>query len=234
MTKASILVIEDEVRYRDLLKMNLVRRGYRVLTAEDGLTGLNLLESEAPDLVILDLMLPDLDGYDVCRRIRRYSTVPIVVLTAKSDESHKVRGLRMGADDYVTKPFGAEELLARVEAVLRRSNAAAAPALAIFKSGALEIDFARCRVTQHEAEVKLTPAEYKLLTCLAHNAGRVLVHDELLRRVWGHGYVGEVELLHTAVRRLRRKIEGDPSAPRYVLTKRGIGYSLVQGDPSAV
>ncbi|MBI4494082.1 MAG: response regulator transcription factor [Chloroflexi bacterium] len=233
MSKPCVLVIDDERRFRDLLELNLTRRGYRVVLAPDGLAGLNLLEREAPDLVILDLMLPDLDGYEVCRRMREYSSVPIIVLTARAEEAHKVRGLRLGADDYVTKPFGAEELLARVEAVLRRSHQpleAVSPT--IFASGELVIDFAQRRVTVRGREASLSPGEYKLLHHLALNAGRVLVHEELLRRVWGPGYEGETELLHAAIWRLRHKLEDDPTRPRYVLARRGIGYWLARAATS--
>lgn len=232
MNKPCVLVVEDERRYRDLLELNLARRGYRVLLAPDGLAGLNLLEQEAPDLVILDLMLPDIDGYEVCRRIRQWSPVPIIMLTAKAEESHKVRGLQLGADDYVTKPFGAEELLARVEAVLRRSQQAGqAVAPETFAVGDLAIDLTQRRVTLRGRDVDLSPGEYSILQHMAVNAGRVLVQEELLRRVWGPGYEGETQLLHTAIRRLRRKIEDDPARPRLVLTKRGVGYWLARPTP---
>jgi DNA-binding response OmpR family regulator len=223
----TVLIVDDDRRYRDLLELNLARRGYRPLTAQDGLAALNLLEREPVDLVTIDLMLPDIDGYELCRRIREYSDVPIIMLTAKADEGYKVRGLNLGADDYVTKPFGPDELLARVEAVLRRRGAGAAPiSRPPLVNGELVIDFARHRVTLHGREVYLTPYEYKLLYHLAIHAGRVLVHDEILRRVWGTGYQDQTGLLQTTVRRLRRKIENNPSAPRYLLTRRGIGYVL--------
>ncbi|HEY3111576.1 MAG TPA: response regulator transcription factor [Chloroflexota bacterium] len=223
----TVLVVDDDRRYRDLLELNLARRGYRPLIASDGLAALNLLEREPVDLVTLDLMLPDIDGYELCRRIREYSDVPIIMLTAKADDGYKVRGLNIGADDYVTKPFSPDELLARIEAVLRRHGAtAAAIARPPLVSGQLVVDFARHRVTLRGREVHLTPHEYKLLYHLAVNAGRVLVHDEILRRVWGVGYQDQTDLLQTTVRRLRHKIEDDPSAPRYLLTRRGIGYLL--------
>ncbi len=229
MNKPCVLVIDDERRYRELVELNLVRRGYRVLLAPNALAGLNLFERDAPDLVLLDLMLPDLDGYEVCRRLREYSSVPVIMLTAKAEEAHKVRGLKLGADDYITKPFGAEELLARVEAVLRRSRSAGQvvtpPPL---QSGDLTIDFEQRLVTVGGREVDLTPGEYKLLQCLALNAGRILVQEELLRRVWGPDCEGDAELLHTAVRRLRRKLGDDSARPRYILTKRGIGYLLAR------
>jgi DNA-binding response OmpR family regulator len=228
MNKPTVLVIDDERRYRDLVEMNLSRRGYRVLLAADGLEGLNLLEQEAPDLVVLDLMLPDMDGYEVCRRIGEQSDVPVIMLTARAEPAEKVRGLRVGADDYVTKPFSAEELLARVEAVLRRTQPARRAKPSAFECGDLRVDFEQHRVTRAGREVDLTPGEYRLLAQLAANAGRVLVQDELLRRVWGPEYADEPELLHTAVRRLRAKIEEDPATPRCVLTKRGVGYWLAK------
>lgn len=226
MKEATVLVVDDERRYRDLIEMDLSRRGYGVLLAGDGLRALDLVEQGSPDLVVLDLMLPDMDGYEVCRRIREVSSVPIIMLTARAEEADKVRGLRSGADDYVTKPFSAEELLARVEAVLRRAEAGHPSDEPPFDSNGLHIDFAEHRVTVHGRDLELTASEYRLLAQLAANAGRVMVHDELLRRVWGPGYDGASELLHTAIRRLRRKIEDDPASPTYILTKRGIGYLL--------
>jgi two-component system KDP operon response regulator KdpE len=226
VTKPVVLVIDDDRRYRDLLELNFTRHGYRALLAPDGLSGLNLLERDTPDLVILDLMLPDMDGYEVCRRIRQYSAVPIIILSARAEETQKVRGLNLGADDYVTKPFGAQELMARVEAVLRRSRQDSAAVPLVFVSGDLTIDLSTQRVLLRGQEVHLTPSEYKLLYHLALNAGRILVQQELLRRVWGPGYEDQPEVLHTTVRRLRRKIEPNPAAPRYVLTRRSIGYFL--------
>lgn len=220
-----MLVVDDERRYRELLEMNLSRRGYRVLQAIDGLGALNAVEREELDLVVLDLKLPDMDGYEVCRRIREQSTVPIIMLTARAEEEQKIRGLRLGADDYITKPFSADELLARVDAVLRRTEAARGASLsATFDSGDLHIDFDQHRVTLRGQEVELSPGEYRLLEQLAANAGRVIVQDELLRHVWGPGYSGATELLQTAIRRLRRKIEDDPGSPHYIVTKRGVGY----------
>ncbi|HEY6959642.1 MAG TPA: response regulator transcription factor [Candidatus Limnocylindria bacterium] len=225
--QTSVLVVDDERRYRELLEMNLVRRGYRVRQAVDGLSALNAVEAEEPSLVILDLKLPDIDGYEVCRRVRAYSNVPIIMLTARAEQVEKIRGLDVGADDYVTKPFAAEELLARVDAVLRRSRAAR-PTAATFHSGDLHIAFAEHRVTLRGRDVELTPGEYRLLAELAENAGRVMLQDDLLSRVWGPAYPGATELLQTAIRRLRVKIEDDPHAPRYILTRRGIGYELAK------
>ena len=229
MRPTTILVVDDERRYRELLEMNLTRRGYRVLVAGDGISALNVAEVELPDLIVLDLMLPGMDGYEVCRRIREYSAVPIIMLTARAEDTQKVRGLELGADDYVTKPFSADELLARIDAVLRRARSAPGSALgAELVDGDLRIDFRQRRVTVRGEEVDLTPGEYRLLAELAAYVGRVVVQDELLRQVWGAEYVGAAELLQTAIRRLRRKIEDDPSAPRYILTKRGVGYLLAK------
>ena len=227
MKTTTILVVDDERRYRELLEMNLTRRGYRVIQAADGLTAVNQVELEVVDLVMLDLMLPDMDGYEVCRRIREYSSVPIIMLTAKAEPAEKVRGLAIGADDYVTKPFSAEEVLARVEAVLRRAEAAR-PDMAPADFGDLHIDYPQHRVSVGGRDVDLTPGEYRLLERLALNAGRVVVQDDLLRRVWGEGYERETAVLQTAIRRLRSKIEDDPAAPRHILTKRGVGYWLAK------
>ena len=229
MNVPSVLVVDDEPRYRELLDMNLTRRGYRVRHAVDGLGALNAVEAEEPSLVVLDLKLPDMDGYEVCRRIRTYSRVPIIMLTARAEPAEKVRGLAVGADDYVTKPFSADELLARVEAVLRRAGSARGSNLATtFESGDLHIDFAAHRVTVKGEPVELSAGEYRLLVELATNSGRVLLQDELLGRVWGPDYIGATALLQTAIRRLRRKIEEDPSSPRHVLTKRGVGYQFAK------
>jgi len=220
-----VLVVDDERRYRELLEMNLSRRGYRVLQAVDGLGALNAVEREELDLVVLDLKLPDMDGYEVCRRIREQSTVPIIMLTARAEEEQKIRGLKLGADDYITKPFSADELLARVEAVLRRTEAARGTSVRPpFDAGELHIDFDQHRVTLRGQEVELSPGEFRLLAQLAANVGRVMVQDELLRQVWGPGYSGATALLQTAIRRLRRKIEDDPGSPQYIVTKRGVGY----------
>ena len=230
MNADSVLVVDDEPRYRELLDMNLTRRGYRVRHAVDGLGALNAVEAEEPSLVVLDLKLPDMDGYEVCRRIRTYSRVPIIMLTARAEPAEKVRGLAVGADDYITKPFSADELLARVEAVLRRARSARGSSLAAtFDSGDLHIDFGAHQVTVRGEVIELSAGEFRLLAELATNAGRVLLQDELLGRVWGLDYIGSSALLQTAIRRLRRKIEVDPSTPRHVLTTRGVGYRFAKG-----
>jgi two-component system KDP operon response regulator KdpE len=226
-SRGRILVIDDERRYRELLALNLRHRGYRVALAPDGLTGLNLFERDAPDLVVLDLILPDLEGFEVCRRLREYSQVPIIILSARLAETQKIRGLRLGADDYVTKPFGPEELMARIEAVLRRTEAAGgAITPPPFVGEGLVIDFADRRVTMGGRAVSLGPIEYKLLYHLALNAGQTMGRRELLRRVWGPNYQNEPALLHNAIRRLRDSLGEDPHAPRHVVTRPGIGYFL--------
>ncbi len=227
MNRQTVLVVDDEPRYVRLLRANLESVGYRVLAAADGASAIQKADAEEPDLVILDLMLPDLDGYEVCRRLREFSTVPIIVLTARREQADKVKGLDLGADDYLTKPFDAEELLARVRAQLRRSGFKRESHLEPpFLLDDLRIDFAQHRVAVRDREVALSPTEYRLLYHLATNAGRVLVQEELLRRVWGPDYCDEPEVLRVYVRRLRQKIEEDPSAPRFILTRPGVGYFM--------
>jgi two-component system, OmpR family, KDP operon response regulator KdpE len=222
---ATILVVDDEPRYVRWITVNLRASGYRVLTAADGQTALDLTAGERPDLVLLDIGLPVLNGLEVCRRIREFSTVPIIMLTAKAAEADKVAGLDAGADDYLPKPFGPPELMARVRAVLRRARYAESPTdEPVFQHGDLAIDFARHAVSRGGAPVDLTPTEYKLLVQLARHAGRVLVPAELLTAVWGPEYRDETQHVRLYVSRLRHKIEPDPEQPRYVLTKPGIGY----------
>ncbi len=223
--KVQILVVDDEPRYVWAIRLNLESRGYEVLTAGDGQTALEIAAVESPDLVILDIRLPRLDGFEVCRRLREFSTVPIIMLTALAEDADKVAGLDVGADDYVTKPFSAEELLARVRAALRRveytEGVVASPTV---QAGDLLVDLGRQRVFAGDRELNLTAIEYRLLAELAKNAGRVLVPDYLLERVWGPGYEGEVHLVRQVIHRLRSKIEPDPKNPRYVETRHGIGY----------
>ncbi|MBI2906151.1 MAG: response regulator transcription factor [Chloroflexi bacterium] len=223
----SVLVVDDEPRYIKLVEYNLQGSGYRVVTATCGNEALQRVARENPDLVILDIRMPGMDGYEVCQRIRDFSVVPIIMLTAKGEDSEKVRGLRLGADDYITKPFSAEELLARVEAVLRRScfseTIGPHPTLSW---GDLSIDFAQRRVTVAGREVKLSPTEYRLLHCLAAHAGRVVVQQEILEKVWGPEYREPFEGLRVYVRRLRQKIESDPDDPRHIVTHAGVGYML--------
>jgi DNA-binding response OmpR family regulator len=222
-----ILVVDDEARYLWAIRINLEARGYEVITAEDGRSAIKQVAAREPDLVLLDIRMPGMDGLEACRRIREFSTVPIIVLTALAEEADIVTGLGAGADDYVTKPFGAEELLARVQAALRRADLGAGlESQPKYQAGDLLLDFAARRVFMGGEEVGLTPTEYRLLAELAKQVGRVLVPELLLERVWGPGYETEHGLLRQAVHRLRRKIEPDPSNPQYIQTRTGIGYIL--------
>lgn len=227
--KATILVVDDEPHIVKLVKANLESEGYKVLSAGDGEQAVASVKREQPDLVLLDIMLPKMDGYAACREIRTFSAVPVIVLTARSTEVDLVHGFEVGADDYLTKPFGISELLVRVQAVLRRSRW---PEEILsrqgFRAGPIEIDFAQHRVTYEGQEVKLTPTEYRLLAHLASNANRVVTHRELLRAVWGPEYGDETEYLRVYTRYLRQKLEPDPARPRYLLTQPGAGYMLVQ------
>jgi DNA-binding response OmpR family regulator len=223
--KTRILIVDDEPRYLRAIQVNLEASGYQTLTAVDGLSAIALAADQDPALILLDVRMPGLDGYEVCRRIRGFSSVPIVFLTARAETADKVRGLDLGADDYMTKPFSAEELIARVQAVLRRTardpGDQAAPPL---EAGDLRIDLARQRVFVRDTEVLLTPTEYRLLYELVRHAGQVLVPDMLLERVWGAGYEGETQLVWQAIHRLRHKVEADPQHPCYIQTRPGIGY----------
>jgi len=229
MAGEHILAVDDEPRYLRVISFNLEQEGFRVTPATSGEEGLALFEQIDPDLVILDVMLPGLDGFEVCRRIREASTRPIIMLTARGAEEDKITGLRIGADDYVTKPFSADELLARVDAVLRRSQLAETrqPTLDL---GDLRIDHLGKRVTVRDKDVRLSPTEYRLLTCLAGSAGVVFSRDELLEKVWGPAYRGEDEILRVALWRLRQKLEEHPSSPRYIVTRPGMGYMFAPAD----
>lgn len=232
--KANILAVDDEPHVLRLIKANLESSGYRVLTAEDGEEAVNAVEREMPDLVLLDIMLPKMDGYAVCSRIREFSAVPVIMLTARSAQVDLVHGFEVGADDYLTKPFDVTELLMRVQAVLRRSKW---PEEVVtrrgFKAGPIEIDFAQHRVTVDDQLVKLTPTEYRLLAYLASNTNRVILHRELLRAVWGPEYGDETEYLRVYMRYLRQKLEPNPSNPRFLLTQPGAGYMFNQPDEDA-
>jgi two-component system, OmpR family, KDP operon response regulator KdpE len=225
-----ILVVDDapDVVESVRLGFTLQWREVDVLGAESGERGLDLVEHETPDLVLLDVGLPDLDGYEVLRQIRAFSDVPVVMLTARDDTLDLVKGLELGADDYVTKPFNHLELLARVKAVLRRLDMPApASRVPAFRSGDLEMDFARQEVRLAGSRVDLTPTEYKLLYHLVRNAGYVLTHGTLLAKVWGREYVDEVDYLRVYVRRLRDKLGDDPDQPRFIRTERGLGYRFL-------
>ena len=220
-----ILIVDDEVRYLRLLRFNLESSGHKVATALTGNEAIHTAASQEFDLILLDLMLPDLDGYEVCRRIREFSSVPIVMVTARGEVVDKVRGLSLGADDYITKPFSAEELMARVAAVLRRSGPSpdvrVPPRLMVED---VDIDFAERKVTVAGKEIPLSATEYRLLHCLASNAGKTLTTEEIQTRVWGPEYREHYEGLRTHVHRLRQKIERDPDLPTHIITRHGIGY----------
>lgn len=225
MRPAKILVVDDEPHLVKLVRSNLEAQHYRVVTAMDGPSALAIVAKEGVDLVILDIMLPGMDGFDVLQRIREISSVPVIMLTAKDQDTDVVRGLRSGADDYVKKPFSVHELLARVEAVLRRAAAdEEVQARPPFVCDDFVMDFQRRRVTVRGKDIKLGPTEYKLLAQLVQNAGRVMLHTDLLRKVWGPEYGNETEYLRVYVSYLRNKIEEDPSNPKYILTEHGVGY----------
>jgi len=221
----TILIVDDEPRIIEAVSMNLELEGYAVLGAANGLEALNKLTQELPDLVILDVMMPEMDGFESLRRIREVSTVPVIMLTVKGDEFDRIRGLELGADDYVTKPFSPRELVSRVKAMLRRAQMpTAAPKTEIRVDEDLSIDFSRRRVVVRGKEVRLRPTEYRLLYHLVSNAGHILTHETLLRRVWGHEYGDEDQYLWLYITYLRQKIETDPKHPRYIIGERGIGY----------
>ena len=218
-----ILVVDDEPNILATLAPLLRVRGYEVFTAMTGGAALETVDREKPDLIVLDLGLPDTDGVDLCRVIRSSLNVPIVVLSARGAEGDKVRALDVGADDYVTKPFGAEELLARIRAALRRSETPTPPSEPIVR-GALVIDRERFRVLRDGEELRLTPKEFELLTYLAQHAGRVLTHRAILKAIWGANAVDQPEHLRVLIGALRKKIERNPSSPHYILTEPWVGY----------
>ena len=221
----TILVVDDEPRIIEAVGMNLELEGYQVSGASNGYEALQKLTEDLPDLVILDVMMPEMDGFETLREIREVSTVPVIMLTVKGEEIDKVRGLDLGADDYVTKPFSPKELVSRVKAVLRRVEMPSpVPKTEIRVDDNLSIDFSRCKVIAKGKEVHLRPTEYRLLYHLVSNAGRVLTHETLLRRVWGYEYRDEDHYLWLYITYLRKKIEEDPKHPKYILSERGIGY----------
>lgn len=228
--KTTILTADDDPQLLRLVARNLQLEDYEVLTASDGKQALEQIESHMPDLVLLDVMMPRMDGFTVCQRVREFSALPIIIVTARGQDQDKVRGLDLGADDYLTKPFSVEELLARVRAVLRRTqfttNGQTQGMNTTVTIGELTVDYGQHLVMMAGREVVLTPIEYRLLAYLAQNAGRVVTQDLLLEHVWGVEYGGESHMLQVNINRLRRKVEQDLSHPRYILTKVGIGYLL--------
>jgi two-component system KDP operon response regulator KdpE len=225
--KTTILVIEDEPAFQRFLRVTLETQDYRVVSAAGAEEGLARAATDPPDLVILDLGLPDMDGVDVARRLREWSAVPVIVVSARGKEQDKVVALDAGADDYLTKPFGVGELLARVRAALRRWAAAdAKTGEPVFTDGDLTVDLARREVTVGGTRVHLTPIEFRLTSVLVKNAGKVLTHRQLLREVWGPGSDRETHYLRVYMNQLRQKLEADPSRPRHLLTEAGVGYRL--------
>ena len=221
-----MLVVDDEIRVLRMMQRTLELEGYRVLQASNGEAALEVFDQETPDLVLLDIMMPSMDGYTTCRRIREFSQVPIIVVTAKVADDEKVEGLDAGADDYVTKPFSSKELAARVRAALRRVKYSDEHPEPVFSSQDLVIDFARHRVMLNGQELTLTATEYNLLSYLARNADRVVIPDQILENVWGVGYISENHLLQVNIARLRQKLQDDAKSPRYILTRPGIGYMM--------
>lgn len=227
MDAKKILIIEDEKSISDIIKFNLTKEGFAVETAFDGQEGFEKAISEKHDLILLDIMLPIMDGFAVCRKIREKSNVPILMLTAKEEEVDKVLGLELGADDYITKPFGMRELIARIKANIRRSETADSaknePAN-IQEFGNLAIDMNRYEVRKNDKPLELTLREFELLKYLAERENRVFSREQLLEEVWGYEYYGDIRTVDVTVRRLREKLEDDSSDPKYIMTKRGIGY----------
>jgi DNA-binding response OmpR family regulator len=224
----TILVVDDEPRYLSLVQINLESDGYSVITAMDGQSAVESVANEQPDIVLLDVMMPIMDGFTACERIREFSSVPVIILTAKGEERDRVRGLDAGADDYIIKPFSAQELLARVRAVLRRAERGPVEGFhePIFEHLGLEIDLARALVTVDGEEISLTATEYRLLQTLANHIGHVQSAEDLLTSVWGPEYKDDKEILWVCLSRLRQKIEPDPKNPIHIVTRQGIGYLM--------
>ncbi|TNY36728.1 response regulator transcription factor [Thermomonospora catenispora] len=221
-----VLVVEDEESFSDALSYTLRKEGFEVAVAATGPDALKAFERNGADLVLLDLMLPGLPGTEVCRELRARSNVPVIMLTAKDSEVDKVVGLELGADDYVTKPFSTRELIARIRAVLRRQGDMEEPAPTVLEAGPVRMDVERHVVTVNGENVQLPLKEFELLEALLRNAGRVLTRMQLIDRVWGADYVGDTKTLDVHIKRLRAKIEPTPSAPRYIVTVRGLGYKF--------
>jgi two-component system response regulator VicR len=225
--KHRILVVEDELPISDILKFTLEKEGYEVLLAYDGNEAIAVAQSQQPELILLDLMLPEKDGFQVCKEIRTFSDCPIIILTARDTEVDKVLGLELGADDYVTKPFSSRELLARIKANLRRiTGELPADKKPRWLIGDLVIDTETYEVKRNGQSIDLTHREFQLLEYMARNRGTVLTREHLLQQVWGFDYLGDVRTVDVTIRRLREKIEDDPSNPEYILTRRGVGYLM--------
>ena len=235
MAATKILVIEDDRTLLDVLGYNLRNEGYEVYVAGDGVTAVEMARKENPDLVILDIMLPELDGFEVCRILRKDMTIPILMLTAKVEETDKIVGLEIGADDYMTKPFSFRELMARIKALLRRSNISRADDMTAIErtsttanAGNLKIDFNRYQVFIDDKPLNISHREFDLLAFLMRNRGQVFTRDQLLEKVWGYDYAGDTRTVDVHVRWLRKKIEDDPANPRWLVTVRGVGYKFLE------
>jgi DNA-binding response OmpR family regulator len=224
---AQILVADDEPRYVRLMEANLVSEGYQVLKANNGQEAVDAVDQHHPDLVLLDVMMPVLTGFEACARIREFSNVPVIMVTAKGDEQDRVKGLDVGADDYIIKPYSATELLARVRAVLRRAQLSGGTfQQSTFTHGTLRIDFTRAEVFVDDMIVFLSATEYRLLLQFAQNLGRVLTSEELLENVWGFEYRDDKEILWVSISRLRQKLEENPKSPKHIVTRPGLGYTM--------
>ena len=229
MSAQTVLIVEDEENILEAIRYNLEHEGYRVLAAQDGEEGLNLTRQDSPDLVLLDIMLPRLDGFELCRILRRESDIPILMLTAKGEEIDRVVGLELGADDYVTKPFSMRELVVRVRNLLRRSRAStgreAQPAPnSVLSANGLELDVDGHTASLDGRPLPMKPREFSLLALLMENMGRVFTREQILERLWGYDYIGDARTVDVHVRWLREKIEAEPSKPRRIVTIRGVGY----------
>lgn len=223
-----ILVVDDEERMVRFIRLNLEHDGFQVMEAFNGTQAINKIRSNLPDLVLLDVMMPDMDGFEVLRIVRETSRVPVIMLTAKGEEEDRVRGLEMGADDYITKPFSPRELVSRVRAVLRRTEMAGTSTHGLIEvDSRLKIDFDRHEIWVDGKPVQLRPTEYRLLYHLVKNAGWVLTHDQILTKVWGYEYRDEPHYVRLYINYLRQKLEEDPANPKYILTERGVGYRFV-------
>ncbi len=228
----TVLVVDDEPRLVDVVRMNLEVEGYRVVAAASGMEALERLKQDLPDLVILDVMMPEMDGYETLRQIREVSNVPVIMLTVRQDEQDRIRGLEIGADDYLGKPYSPRELQSRIKAVLRRTfTPSPARKTTIVVDDDLTIDFDRHKVWVRGEEVTLRPTEYRLLYHLVNNAGRLMTHETLLSKVWGHEYRDESHYLRLYITYLRQKLERDPAHPKYILTERGVGYRFRELPP---
>lgn len=226
--KYRILVVDDEKRMVGFIRLNLEQDGFEVIEAFSGTEAMDRLRDSLPDMILLDVMMPDIDGFEVLRMIREISQVPVIMLTAKEEEDDKVKGLELGADDYITKPFSPRELVSRIKAVLRRGATFDEDEEGVIEvDDRLKIDFSRREVWVDDELVKLRPTEYRLLYHLVRNAGWVLTHDQILTKVWGYEYRDEPHYVRLYINYLRKKIEEDPSNPKYILTERGVGYRFV-------